>query len=156
MYGVKDSFDEVYSVELSKELAELARERFRHDPKVHIINDDSSAAVETFLGRLVQPVIFWLDAHYSAGITAKGTLQTPVKEELKSILSHSVKQHQILIDDVKDFNGQKDYPTVEEIFDMVRQFGDENYKAKVEVKCSGFPLSKNSVFRYPANSKRTA
>ncbi len=63
VYGVKDSFDEVYSVELSKGLAELARERFRHDPKVHIINDDSSAAVETFLGSLVQPAIFWLDAH---------------------------------------------------------------------------------------------
>ena len=132
VYGVKDSFDEVYSVELSKGLAELARERFRHDPKVHIINDDSSAAVETFLGSLVQPAIFWLDAHYSAGVTAKGKLQTPVKDELESILSHSVKQHQILIDDVKDFNGQNDYPTVEEIFEMVRQFGAENYKAKVE------------------------
>lgn len=132
VYGVKDSFNEVYSVELSKELAELARERFCHDPKVHIINDDSSAAIEAFLGRLDQPAIFWLDAHYSAGVTAKGKLQTPVKEELKSILSHSVKQHQILIDDVKDFNGQNDYPTVEEIFDMVCQFGTGNYEAKVE------------------------
>ena len=132
VYGVKNSFDEVYSVELSKELAELAHERFRHAPKVHIINGDSADAVESFLSSLDQPAIFWLDAHYSAGITAKGKLQTPVKAELKSILLHSVKQHQILIDDVKDFNGQNDYPTVEEVFDMVRQFGAKNYKAKVE------------------------
>jgi hypothetical protein len=130
--GVKDVFEEVYSVELSRELAQLARERFAKDKHVHIINEDSSTALNTFVMRLKQPAIFWLDAHYSAGVTAKGKVQTPVKEELRAILSHPLKSHYILIDDVKDFNGHNDYPTVAEILEMVEEFGIDAYEARVQ------------------------
>ncbi len=132
VFGVKDAFDEVYSVELSRDLAALARERFSGDRHVHIINSDSAAALGDFLRRLDRPAIFWLDAHYSAGITAKGKVQTPVRDELRAILSHSVKRHCILIDDVKDFNGNNDYPTVAEVLQMVREYGHDAYEVRVE------------------------
>ncbi|MBK9350974.1 MAG: hypothetical protein IPN05_12690 [Sulfuritalea sp.] len=90
---------------------------------MHIINGESATALGEFLRGLEQPALFWLDAHYSAGVTAMGALQTPVKDELRAILSHRIKRHHILIDDVKDFNGQNDYPTVAEILDMVQEFG---------------------------------
>jgi hypothetical protein len=132
VFGVKSAFDEVYSVELSGELAALARERFAKDLNVQIICGDSSRALANFLSRLDRPAVFWLDAHYSAGITAMGALQTPIREELSGILAHPVRQHHILIDDVKDFNGQNDYPTVDEILDTVREFGAGSYRAWVE------------------------
>lgn len=132
VFGVKDVFEEVYSVELSRDLTELARERFASDVHVHIINEDSSTALETFVKKLQRPTLFWLDAHYSAGVTAKGKVQTPVKDELRAILSHPLKHHYILIDDVKDFNGQNDYPTVAEVLEMVKEFGVDAYGARVQ------------------------
>lgn len=132
VFGIKDAFDEVYSVELSRDLAALARERFAGDQHVHIIHADSSVALGAFLQRLDRPALFWLDAHYSAGITAKGKVQTPVKDELRAILAHPIKRHCILIDDVKDFNGSNDYPTVAEILQMVRELGGDSYEARVE------------------------
>jgi len=132
VFGVKNAFEKVYSVELSKELAELARERFAGDLHVEIMNDDSSQALRSFLGKLSEPAVFWLDAHYSAGITAMGQLQTPVRDELEAILAHPMKKHHILIDDVKDFNGENDYPTVAEVIEMVRQFGHGQYAARIE------------------------
>jgi len=132
IYGVKEVFEEIYSVELSQDLAELASQRFRLDSNVHIINNDSSTAIDNFLQKLDKPAVFWLDAHYSAGVTAMGELQTPVKDELRNILSHKIKRHQILVDDVKDFNGLNDYPTITEIFEMVRKFGAGYYDAKIE------------------------
>lgn len=130
--GVKDAFDTVYSVELSEDLASLARERFASDANVHIIQGDSALALRDFLAKLEQPALFWLDAHYSSGVTAMGSLQTPVKNELRAILGHPIKQHHILIDDVKDFNGQNDYPTVDQILEMVREFGAGNYAVQVD------------------------
>lgn len=130
--GVRDVFDTVYSVELSEDLASLAQERFADDANVHIIQGDSALALLDFLSTLEQPALFWLDAHYSSGVTAMGALQTPVKDELRAILGHPVKQHHILIDDVKDFNGQNDYPTVDEIFEMVHELGAGRYAARVD------------------------
>jgi len=131
VFGVKDFFEEVYSVELSEQLSRLARQRFVRDGHVRIINEDSSIALESFIKDLQRPAIFWLDAHYSAGITAKGKLQTPVRDELRAIFSNPLKSHYVLIDDVKDFNGQNDYPTVAEILEMVQLYGAKAYQTKV-------------------------
>ncbi len=132
VFGVKDAFEKVYSVELSKELANLARERFANEPKVKIINSDSSNAIKSFLKDLTEPAVFWLDAHYSTGITAMGKKQTPIREELEAILKHTTNGHHILIDDVKDFNGQNDYPAAEEIIEMVKEIGYGRYQVKIE------------------------
>jgi len=132
VFGVKDAFERVYSVELSEDLAALARQRFAHDKHVHIIQGDSSLALRDFLLKLDCPALFWLDAHYSSGITAIGERQTPVHDELVAILKHSVKAHHILIDDVKDFTGDNDYPTVATILDMVREIGAGAYEVRVE------------------------
>ena len=62
-----------------------------------------------------EPCLFWLDGHYSEGITAKGQLNTPILAELNHILNHSIKDHVILIDDARCFNGLDDYPTIDEL-----------------------------------------
>jgi len=62
-----------------------------------------------------EPTTFWLDAHYSGGITAKGEKDTPVMEELYAILNQFKHRCVILIDDARCFNGKDDYPTIEEV-----------------------------------------
>ena len=59
------------------------------------------------------PALFWLDAHYSGPITARGVLDTPIVQELAAIRAHPVAGHVVLIDDMRDFTGADGYPTVD-------------------------------------------
>jgi len=58
--------------------------------------------------------LFWLDAHWSGGSTAKGELETPIMQEIECILAHPLSaRHVLLIDDARCFVGQNDYPSLE-------------------------------------------
>ncbi|OHB77310.1 MAG: hypothetical protein A2Z34_00220 [Planctomycetes bacterium RBG_16_59_8] len=118
--AMKRSFDRIYSIELDPILFEKARLRFKDTTHVSILHGDSGEALARLLPGIHEPVLFWLDAHYSEGDTARGKRETPIVNEIGSILSHPVKRHVILIDDARCFAGENDYPTVEEIVRMTR------------------------------------
>ena len=111
--AVRGSFHLVYSVELSADLARLAKERFRNDPHVTILQGDSETVLPTILAAVQEPCLFWLDGHYSEGFTALGKTVTPILGELAAILAHPIKGHVVLIDDARQFGKDKDYPTLE-------------------------------------------
>jgi hypothetical protein len=114
-----DLFSHLYSIELSPGLANTAQRRFAEYPRVTIEYGDSAEALPRILSEINEPCLFWLDAHYSAGITAHGKLVSPILQELDCILSHPIKNHVILIDDAREFSGRKGYPTMEEVIDLV-------------------------------------
>jgi len=117
--AVKDSFNEIYSIELDPSLYMKVKRRFVNIKNIHIIQGDSSKVLSELLALIDQPCLFWLDAHYSGGITAKANLNTPIMIELKSIFSHKIKGHVILIDDARCFTGQEDYPTIRALKEFV-------------------------------------
>jgi hypothetical protein len=110
--AVKYDFQLIYSIELSDELCENAMKKFSRHKHISIVNGDSAEILPEILMHIDQPCLFWLDGHYSAGITAKGEKETPIMEELKHIFNHSIKNHIILIDDARLFTGEHDYPTL--------------------------------------------
>lgn len=110
----RNNFEKIYSVELSKKLFQRATKRFKSYPHVTILNGDSGIVLNKLLTEIDKPTLFWLDGHYSEGITAKGTKECPVIEELAAILKSDL-YHIILIDDARLFNGTRDYPTLDEI-----------------------------------------
>ncbi len=65
------------------------------------------------------PALFWLDGHYSGGITARGELDTPIRKELSRVFA-SPWPHVVLIDDASDFTGRGDYPAVDELDALLR------------------------------------
>lgn len=113
--AVQPFFEQVHTVELSLELYQLAEKKFNNVGNIRVYQGDSGKVLPNILRRLRGPAIFWLDAHYSAGETAKGDLETPIIKELESILSHKSSGHIILIDDARLFDGTNDYPTLETI-----------------------------------------
>jgi hypothetical protein len=117
--ALRPHVDQVLTIELSPELAGRARQRFARAPNVHILEGDSSLLLPEILAQLREPALFWLDGHYSAGITARGNEDTPVRTELRAILEHPIRKHVILIDDARDFKGGE-YPTIEEVAETVR------------------------------------
>ena len=113
--AVESFFDEIYSIELGQELFERARKRFARKGHITILQGDSADVLPALLARIKRPCLFWLDGHWSAGITARGAKNTPIREEICHILPHSVRGHVILIDDARCFTGLDDYPTLEQL-----------------------------------------
>ncbi|MBD2771526.1 hypothetical protein [Iningainema tapete] len=65
--------------------------------------------------QLKQPALFWLDGHYSQGITARGDKDTPILEELDCILSYPDLGHVLIIDDARCFGTDPAYPNINEL-----------------------------------------
>ena len=113
--AVEGSFDVLYSIELSPELHLRAVRRFKGKPKIRLLQGDSAQVLPEVLSKLAKPALFWLDAHYSAGVTARAFADTPIRAELAAVLAHPVSGHVILIDDARQFSPEFGYPTLEEL-----------------------------------------
>lgn len=120
VHAMQNRFQKIYSIELDPELYKNAKKRFATAKHVTIYKGDSGKILPQILEKIREPVLFWLDAHYSEGITARGTIDTPIMKELESIFDHQIKNHVILIDDARYFNGTDGYPTVEKLEAYVR------------------------------------
>lgn len=103
-------FDRIYSIELDDTWYARAVTRFANRPEVTLLHGDSGARLGDVLDTLNEPALFWLDAHYSGPITARGPLDSPIGQELARIAAHPVRGHVVLIDDMRDFNGSGGYP----------------------------------------------
>ena len=112
--AVQDDFDRLYSIELDPTLFERARRRFAKTPHVTLIQGDSSCEIAALLERNEQPILFWLDAHYSGDGTARGAQDSPIMQEVRAILAGRAGRDVILIDDARRFRGSGGYPTLAE------------------------------------------
>lgn len=116
---LEKSFKKLYTIELDPFLYEKGRlsvdGRKRKASSIECIKGDSGVVIGEILARLDSPALFWLDAHYSGQGTARGALDTPIVQELQSIFSHPAKDHVIVIDDAREFNGTNDYPALDEL-----------------------------------------
>jgi hypothetical protein len=124
------NFKELYSIELNVPLWEAAKERFRNNPNVKLLQGDSGKVLHELVPTLSAPTLFWLDGHYCGTETSKGELECPIYGELKAIFKSGI-IHTILIDDARYFVGKRDYPTLKELTDFVHST-DQRYKLLVE------------------------
>ncbi len=121
VYAMQPHFEEIYSIELDEELFRKARKRFARFRDVHIIHGQSGEVLPGIMKSITQPCLFWLDAHYSGGSTAKAEVETPIMQELNCIFAHPVaEEHILLIDDARCFTGENDYPLLENLEGFIR------------------------------------
>ena len=119
--AVKRRFDRIVSIELSPEWYARAVERFGSLQHVTLVHGDSATRLPEVLKTLRGPALFWLDAHYSGPITARGAIDSPIVRELDAIRAHGISGHVILIDDMRDFQGRDGYPTVAELLAWIHE-----------------------------------
>ncbi len=131
-FKMKDVFKQVDTIELDEKLAQKAQTRFANFKNVKVWVGDSGEKIGDILRGIPSDTIclFWLDGHFSGGITAKADLNTPVSKELEKVLKHN-ENHVILIDDARLFySGEEDYPPFEELEKQIKIY---NPTAKIEV-----------------------
>jgi hypothetical protein len=115
-----NNFKTIYSIELGDSLYKDAVEKFKDYQHVTIMNGDSGEVLVHLCAQINEPAIFWLDGHYSAGVTAKGNKECPIFEELTAIFNSAAFNHVLLIDDARLFIGENDYPTKSELFNFIK------------------------------------
>lgn len=119
------------SIELSEVLYERACKRFDKRKNIRLVQGDSGQKLPELIKDINSPVLFWLDGHYSAGLTSSMDTHTPISAELDAILSHHINRHVILIDDAHCFDGTNNYPHLDELISKIRE--DGNYTAEVSI-----------------------
>jgi len=112
-----DRYPKVISIEPEENLFKSAELKFAKNPNIRIIGGTSEEIFPNLIPILRDEVSFWLDGHYSAGITFKGEKSTPIMDELRIIESHlsNFSKVVIMIDDIRCFDPSipeySDYPT---------------------------------------------
>lgn len=119
--AMEPDFDRIYSIELGADLHQRAVDRFRGCENVVLIHGDSGAELGQLLPQLAQPALFWLDGHYSAGATARGSKDTPIVDELGHILRSGDMGHVVIVDDAREFGADPAYPSIAELIHAVRE-----------------------------------
>lgn len=142
-WAQRNNFHEIYSIELSKEFSEFAKKRFKKNPHIKIIQGDSGKIMSTLIKDIHEKALFWLDGHYSGGDTARGDKDSPILEEVKAILSSDL-EHVLLINDARNFTGQRDFPSQEGLSAYIRKsYPDSNIH--IENDCIIVELKKNAT-----------
>jgi hypothetical protein len=109
-YAAKFPFKQLYSSEIIESVAAKARERFKNDTRIHIINDSSINALHNNLMHINGPCIFWLDAHFPGAEEGlndynafeEESIKLPLQKEIEIIASRKQRfKDVILIDDLR-------------------------------------------------------
>lgn len=107
-------FEQILSIELSKELYDLNVKKFKGFQNISLFFGNSGEVLKEIVPKLSSPTLFWLDAHFSEGITAGENQEVPIFNELETI-SRAKVNFSILIDDIASFTGTDGYPTIEKL-----------------------------------------
>lgn len=113
--AVNKYFDILYSIEIDKKLYDFCKKKFSDNKKINLLYGNSANTISKVLSKVKSPSLFWLDAHFSGGITSRGKNKTPIEMELKTILKNWNLGNIILMDDARKFNGKNDYPTFNKV-----------------------------------------
>lgn len=119
----------VYSIEADSVLAKKAQARFQRYQNISVLEGDSAALLGGLLETIQGPVNFWLDGHFSGGITHQADVDTPIRSELDSIQRNcqSLGEIAVLIDDFRCFTSThaeySDYPDQNFLVDWAQSMG---------------------------------
>jgi hypothetical protein len=113
--AVENDFDRLYSIELHPRLAQRAERRFRHNPRVTIVQGDSASRLGPVLHQVSGPAVLLFDGHYSGKLTARGDVDTPILGELDVAFREGTPDDVILIDDARLFGKNPAYPSLAEL-----------------------------------------
>lgn len=111
-----ECFSSCYSIERDPKLAIYAVKRLAKFPNIRVLQGSSRELLDNIIPANDIPVVFWLDAHFSAGVTAGSDDPCPLIAELETILSKRQSDNTIvLIDDARGLTGSNGWPSLGQV-----------------------------------------
>jgi hypothetical protein len=136
-------FNEVHTIELSELLYNKTKDELLSKGNITPHLGDSRDILPKILADISGNIIFWLDGHYSAGVTAGKDDPCPLLKELEIILSRN-QEDTIIIDDARCLLEESGWPTVFELYKKVENIAA---KSRYVIICD------DNVYIVPNNDK---
>jgi len=99
---MENLFEKLFTIEVDHKLYINAKQKYGNT-KINFLLGDSSNIFKTLLPTIKDNTIFFLDGHYSSGITGKGNKDCPLLEEINAIKNYYKNEAIIIIDDYRLF-----------------------------------------------------
>ena len=116
-----DEFREIHTIELSEKIYNMVKDELSTKGNITLYLGDSRNQLPNILKNKSENIFFWLDGHYSGGITAGKEYPCPLINELEIILKRD-NDDIILIDDARLYTGNEfGWPSIVEISKKVEQ-----------------------------------
>ncbi|MGH7954183.1 MAG: hypothetical protein ACREFE_20000 [Limisphaerales bacterium] len=136
----RENFNTIATIELGDKLYESAKQRFAAYDHIHVLHGDSGTMLAEAITLVEGPTLFWLDAHYSRGVTAHGDAETPILKELSIIAARKQADDVILIDDARLFGLRLGYPRLARVRKLVAQHWPAySFKVESDIICIAPP-----------------
>jgi hypothetical protein len=119
IWSMLGEFRCLVTIEVVPALAALARQRFARFHHVTVLEGDSAEVLPSICSDLDASCLFYLDGHYSGGVTGKGTEECPVIRELDAIFTFTKVPFRIVIDDARLFGIDPAYPAIDAVAGFV-------------------------------------
>ena len=109
--AIECNFNKIYSIDICKKWITYNEKQFRDKTNIFLIHDDSQN-LDKHINNINEKIFFFLDAHndHSNSDTEneKCIINCPILKELEIIKNHHIKDHLIIIDDIRIFKNKKD------------------------------------------------
>ena len=105
--ALEAGFEKIISMEIEQKFVDICTNRFSNEilsGRIRIIKGDTLKIMGEIIENINEPITFWLDAHWDND-GAHGEKLCPLFEELSFIKNHPIKNHLILIDDMRCLGG---------------------------------------------------
>lgn len=142
--NVEPYFSELHTIEIKEGYYNRAKNMYKGDKiKFHLGN--SSDKLVNICKSLKTDTVFFLDGHWSSGGTGRGVKDTPLYEELESIMENLEHNAIIIIDDVRLFG--KGPNKVNEDYDICNweDISTDNLLKKVESRIKNYYFTPSSL-----------
>lgn len=113
---MKNEFKEIVSIEITEKFSTYCKNMFSNNKNIEIIKGDSLIELPKLIDKYKdEKILFYLDAHYSAGETGKNEMDVPLIQELGIISNRLENPCLIIIDDADLFEFTDKYVSWEGI-----------------------------------------
>lgn len=134
IFTLRHTFREIHSIELADGLHRDAAQQFVHLSHIHLHHGDSATELPRVVEQLSGSILYWLDGHYCEGPSARGRHDSPIVAEMRYLLARPPRNDVVLIDDARYFTGERGYPTVDELRQLVaRHRPDATFELKEDI-----------------------
>ena len=110
-------FEEIYSADISGMSVLVCRRRFVGDERVEVHKSDAVLFLMELVPALVNPCVFWLDAH--------SNINSLILEELKTLIDAPCRTHTLLIDDRRLMQGHWRSAKEEEVHEAIHRINPQ-------------------------------
>ncbi|WP_293335749.1 FkbM family methyltransferase [Microcoleus sp. CAWBG58] len=158
-YWASQVFEQVFTIEYSQDIYQKVTEKYGHIKNIDFLYGDTRNLLQNTVSQLESPSLFWLDAHWSGGLTYGESDECPLLAEIE-IINRSDCEHFILIDDARLFlspppppHSPQQWPDISNILNLLNPGKNSRHIVIVDDVIIAVPVpAKELIVRYCQNA----